>query len=959
LFAGEIGRSSLAQGSAGLVLINRLHAYHAPIEGEWRQLVLPGDGMTQVRAVTNEAPFVAAGCSSCSYALVNEEPVALPQTRGAIWTSTDGLTWSLTDLGAGVSLTSVGRGGAGYAALGDTCAEGSVVTEAGGTSCTWERAAWVSADGVAWSRAALVRASFDQVSDVIVTDSGVVFLGYNDASERVTWTSSDGSTWIPADSRFFDVGAEGGFGNGATAFGSSVVQVGHTYMTGHSTPSPISWTYRDGEWTAAPAFDRLARGDLTDVAHIGDELIAIGTRFDGASAVWVSSNSGMWSPVDIPQRLAYTYLVGIEPAGDGTALITDESGTVWSLTLARPGSPLASPSNDPAATPTARPTPRPTAPPTLPPPAELPPYYRPNCRPDIPAGWSIARYWDERVLELIRQSSPNPGVHARNLFHVSAAMWDAWAAYDDVARGYFVTDKHTADDVEVARSAAISYAAYGLLKWRYYELGGIDAASEGLENTLERLCYRTDYESTMDDTPASLGNRIAQAAIKYGRRDGALEADGYVDESYSPLNAHLVVEKSGTVMTGPDHWQPIKFSTVPTDQGGRPLGSPLQRFIGAGWGFVESFALPESAKGVPIDPGPPPRLGDATSGAQLKDDLVTLIRYSAMLEIGTGDTIDISPGALGNNSLGTNDGPGHPMNPATGQPYESDVVLRADFQRALAEFWADGPSSETPPGHWNVIANAVADSPGFERRLGGTGPDMDRLEWDVKMYFALNGAVHDAAIAAWGLKRYYDSARPISQIRYMAGRGQSSDPGLEAYDPLGLPLVAGLIELVTAESSAPGERHEHLRDHVAEVAVRSWRGFPAQPYDQISGAGWVLGVDWVPYQRVGFVTPAFPGYISGHSTFSRAAAEVLTAMTGSEFFPGGLQTWTTRIGELRHELGPTMDITLQWATYYDAADQAGLSRQYMGIHIPADDFVGRRVGAQVGESAWQRAQEFF
>ena len=75
---------------------------------------------------------------------------------------------------------------------------------------------------------------------------------------------------------------------------------------------------------------------------------------------------------------------------------------------------------------------------------------------------------------------------------------------------------------------------------------------------------------------------------------------------------------------------------------------------------------------------------------------------------------------------------------------------------SLAEFWADGPKSETPPGHWNVIANQVADSPGFELRIGGQGPVVDRLEWDVKTYFALNGAVHDAAVAAWGAKGYYD-----------------------------------------------------------------------------------------------------------------------------------------------------------------------------------------------------------
>ena len=95
---------------------------------------------------------------------------------------------------------------------------------------------------------------------------------------------------------------------------------------------------------------------------------------------------------------------------------------------------------------------------------------------------------------------------------------------------------------------------------------------------------------------------------------------------------------------------------------------------------------------------------------------------------------------------------------------------------------------------------------------------------------------------------------------------------------------------------------------------------------------------WVPYQRTNFVTPAFPGYPSGHSTFSRSAAEVLTAMTGSEFFPGGISWYT--ITNLVNELGPTQPVTLQWATYFDAADQVGVSRIWGGIHPPVDDFAG-------------------
>ncbi|MEP7082268.1 MAG: hypothetical protein ABI841_04740, partial [Chloroflexota bacterium] len=198
-----------------------------------------------------------------------------------------------------------------------------------------------------------------------------------------------------------------------------------------------------------------------------------------------------------------------------------------------------------------------------------------------------------------------------------------------------------------------------------------------------------------------------------------------------------------------------------------------------------------------------------------------------------------------------------------------------------------------------------------------------------------------------------------SMIRYMGGLGQSTDPGGPAYDPDGLPLVPGLVEVVTEESSAPGQRHEDLADHVGEIALWAWRGFPEDPEVDTSGVAWIRAVEWVPYQRSTFVTPAFAGYVSGHSTFSRAAAEVLTAFTGSAYFPGGLHEWSVPAGELLHEEGPTDEVTLQWATYYDAADQAGISRIFMGIHISADDFVGRRIGSECGLLAWELALRHF
>jgi hypothetical protein len=227
------------------------------------------------------------------------------------------------------------------------------------------------------------------------------------------------------------------------------------------------------------------------------------------------------------------------------------------------------------------------------------------------------------------------------------------------------------------------------------------------------------------------------------------------------------------------------------------------------------------------------------------------------------------------------------------------------------------------------------------------------------MYLALNGAVHDAAIAAWGLKGRYDGIRPISMIRYMASLGQSSDPSRAAYNKEGLPLVSGLIELITKEDTAPGARMAALVGHEGEIAVHAWRGNPTDPKTQSSAATWILGTAWIPYQLPTFVTPSFQGYISGHSTFSRAGAEVLTGITGSEYFPGGIYESTVTRGSLKVEAGPSADVVLRWATYYDAADQAGQSRLYGGIHVQADDFTGRIVGSTCGKDAWVVAQRYY
>ena len=527
---------------------------------------------------------------------------------------------------------------------------------------------------------------------------------------------------------------------------------------------------------------------------------------------------------------------------------------------------------------------------------------------------SAARVWDEEILSAIRIDLPNPPVHARNLFHLSVAMYDAWAAYDIVAVGYLYHVKHKADDLAAARREAISYAAYRILTERYALSRNAAKTLPSLDARMVALGYDTNNVSLDTSIPAGVGNSIAAAVSTYYLNDGALQTRAYQDwppgqGGYAAVNPPLLTQASGTLAADVNRWQPLALTDA-VSQNNIPVGL-IQKFLGAQWLGVRPFSLTRTDPTLPwLDPGPPPRLGSATD-ADFRANVVEVIRRSSELTPNDGATIDISPGAFGDNTPGTNDGTGHPVNPGNGLPYPANVVKRGDLARVLAEFWADGPNSETPPGHWNVIANSVSDHPSLVKHLGGTGPIVDDLEWDVKVYFALNAAVHDAACAAWSLKRYYDGWRPIEAIRYMGQRGQSSLPQDPTYDPKGLPLVLDLIEIVTPTTAQSGQRHAKLP--IGAIAIRTWPGQPADPVSQYSGVHWIQAADWLPYQKKTFVTPAFPGYISGHSTFSRASAEVLTAITGTPFFPGGLGTFTAPAGAfLTSEKGPSETVQLQW-----------------------------------------------
>ena len=600
---------------------------------------------------------------------------------------------------------------------------------------------------------------------------------------------------------------------------------------------------------------------------------------------------------------------------------------------------------------------------------------------------SVAREWNELLLDSIRRDYARPTVHARNLYHTSAAMWDAWAAFDGRGDQILHQEKMSSNDIQADREAAISYAMYRLMRHRFLLSPAAVEMFPEYDLLMEELGYDTSFADTTGDSAAALGNRIAMTIIFFGLSDGANEQGGYENLYYQPINPPLLPDFPGNPdLLDPDRWQPLALEYF-VDQSGNPIPTGYPDFLSPEWGEVVPFSLNQNDLDVINrdgfdwkvwhDPGAPPYLaGDQDDVDRYKWGNEMVITWSAHLDSTDGVMIDISPGAIGNAPLATiaeeqdyynhleggDWGQGWDINPVTGQPYESQLVPRGDYGRILAEFWADGPDSETPPGHWFTLLNYVTDHPETERRFMGEGPELDLLEWDVKSYLMMGGGMHDIAIAAWSIKGYYDYIRPVSAIRYMCDNGQCSDPNMPSFHPDGINLYEGIIEVVTVESTAAGERHEHLAGHEDKIAIKAWRG-PDYIVDEdidTAGVGWILAENWWPYQRPSFVTPPFAGYVSGHSTYSRGAADLMTSLTGTAYFPGGMGEFEAPMNEfLVFEDGPSMDITLQWATYHDASDQCSLSRIWGGIHPPADDLPGRHIGGDIAPEVFSEIRRYF
>ena len=198
---------------------------------------------------------------------------------------------------------------------------------------------------------------------------------------------------------------------------------------------------------------------------------------------------------------------------------------------------------------------------------------------------SVARMWNEQLLEAIRNDFARPTVHARNLFHTSVAMYDAWAAYDETASTYFLNHSFRSfychfegvskpADVQAAREEAISYAMYRLLKHRFKDSPRAAATMHNIETLFARLGYDPAFTSTnyKSGSPAAFGNYLAEKLIAWGLRDGANEINGYLNDHYQPSNPPLDPKRGANLsIRNPNLWQPLALESF-VDQSGTVIG---------------------------------------------------------------------------------------------------------------------------------------------------------------------------------------------------------------------------------------------------------------------------------------------------------------------------------------------------------------------------------------------------
>jgi hypothetical protein len=483
--------------------------------------------------------------------------------------------------------------------------------------------------------------------------------------------------------------------------------------------------------------------------------------------------------------------------------------------------------------------------------------------------------WVVLHLHNLQVSGPyiSPPMIARSLSIHMTCIYDAWATYSPKASSVFNNGlkKRTGSRQDIATSIAVASmrSLEYIFEPRPLIVGNISLA-------FQKAGFNPQNLAMDPNTPIGVGNIACGTVLSYRKKDGAnSEADQFGTLvgglPFSDYTGYYPVNNPQTTpgitdcssLRNLNRWQPL---LVP-QKSGPPVA---QKFASPHMAFVEPFAVKPFDF---IDQFKGPGILGSNSDAQYRAQVAEVLTYSGQLN---------------------------------------------DQLKMIAEFWADGPNSTAPPGHWHEIGLETIRNENLS------------LEKAIKLLFLQANAVFDGGILAWTYKIIWDSARPLAMIQCL----------------------------------------------YANQTITAWKG----PYQ---GVGTMPGGKWQPYQNVNFITPPFSEYLSGHSTFSAASAGVYRRFFGDDKFRGN--SYMVKAGESLFEpkitagnpgfiagvtdvpntgvnsvgYAPATDIQLTWSTWTEAANQAGISRLYGGIHFQSANQDALKLGEMIAEKVWLQANRFF
>jgi hypothetical protein len=130
----------------------------------------------------------------------------------------------------------------------------------------------------------------------------------------------------------------------------------------------------------------------------------------------------------------------------------------------------------------------------------------------------------------------------------------------------------------------------------------------------------------------------------------------------------------------------------------------------------------------------------------------------------------------------------------------------------------------------------------------------------------------------------------------------------------------------------------------AKYVYDLWRPIDAIQQADIDGNPQTMAdPDWLPLLR----TPPFPTYTSGHSSFSSAAATILTALLGDNV--SFISQTDGQTGFTQRPLASSLIVTRSFTSFEHAAHEASVSRVYGGIHFNFDSTEGVSSGRELAE----------